>query len=71
MTYKDWARKRMEFKGRVLDLLKDPRFLSYGQIGEMVGVSNTRVGQIRKEFGLPRRRGISLLKAEAENEGNQ
>jgi transposase-like protein len=57
MNYKDWTNQRNAFKARVVELLKDPRYMSYPEVAAIVGVSASRVSQIRKEFGLPRRRG--------------
>ena len=56
MKMDELQRNRAAFKGSVLRLLRDPN-LSYREIGEQVGVSQWRVCQIRKEFGLPNRIG--------------
>ena len=49
-------RRRLEFKRRVGELLKDTS-LSYAEIGAIVGRTWQRVLQIRKELGFPRRVG--------------
>ena len=56
MTIGELQKKRAAFKASVLSLLRDPDF-SYREIGERLGVSQWRVCQIRKEFGLPNRIG--------------
>jgi DNA-directed RNA polymerase specialized sigma subunit len=56
MTIGELREKRVEFKDRVREYLKDPA-LSYREIGDMVGVSGWRICQIRKELGLPNRVG--------------
>ncbi len=55
-AYEELQKRRAEFKGKVLSLLKDAS-LSYKQIGEKLGITHFRVYQIRKEFGLPNRVG--------------
>jgi hypothetical protein len=55
MNYRDWTIKRLAFKKRVVELLGDPRHLSYGEIGQILGRTATRIGQVRIEMGIPRR----------------
>jgi hypothetical protein len=55
-AYEELQKRRAEFKGKVLSLLKDAS-LSYKQIGAELGITHFRVYQIRKEFGLPNRIG--------------
>jgi hypothetical protein len=55
MNYRDWTVRRMAFKKRVAELLADPRRLTYGEIGQIVGRSAKRIGQIRNEMSIPRR----------------
>ena len=57
MTIGELQKKRTEFKAKVLSYLKDPRLMSYREIGDLVGVSPWRVCQIRREAGLPNRVG--------------
>ena len=56
MTIDELRKKRTAFKAKVLEYLQDPT-LSYREIGDLVGVSQWRVCQIRKESGMPNRVG--------------
>lgn len=64
MTIGELQKKRAAFKAAVLSLLRDPG-LSYREIGDRLGVSQWRVCQIRKEFGLPNRIGRRRPRSEA------
>ena len=56
MTIDELRKKRTAFKAKVLEYLQDPT-LSYQEIGDLVGVSQWRVCQIRRESGMPNRVG--------------
>lgn len=56
MTTGELQKRRAAFKAKVLEYLQDPT-LSYREVGDLTGVSQWRVCQIRRESGMPNRVG--------------